>query len=108
MNILIIGSGGREHTLAWKIAQSELLNNLYVAPGNAGTSGFAENVPISVNEFDKIKDLVIEKDISLVVVGPEDPLVNGIHDYFLQDEALDRKSTRLNSSHVKISYAVFC
>ncbi|EKF54133.1 phosphoribosylamine--glycine ligase [Galbibacter marinus] len=88
MNILIIGSGGREHTLAWKIAQSELLNNLYVAPGNAGTSGFAENVPISVNEFDKIKDLVIEKDISLVVVGPEDPLVNGIHDYFLQDEAL--------------------
>src|SRR5690606_24134839 len=88
MNILIIGSGGREHTLAWKIAQSELLDTLYVAPGNAGTEGFATNVPILVNEFDKIKDLVIEKDISLVVVGPEDPLVNGIHDFFLHDESL--------------------
>lgn len=88
MNILIIGSGGREHTLAWKIAQSEKLNTLYVAPGNAGTASFAVNVPISVNDFQKIKELVITKDISLVVVGPEDPLVNGIHDFFLQDDAL--------------------
>jgi len=88
MNILIIGSGGREHTLAWKIAQSELLSNLYVAPGNAGTASFAVNVPISVNDFQKIKELVISKEISLVVVGPEDPLVNGIHDFFLQDDAL--------------------
>lgn len=88
MNILIIGSGGREHTLAWKIAQSEKLNTLYVAPGNAGTASFAVNVPISVNDFQKIKELVVTKDISLVVVGPEDPLVNGIHDFFLQDDAL--------------------
>lgn len=88
MNILIIGSGGREHTLAWKIAQSELLSTLYVAPGNAGTASFAVNVPISVNDFHKIKELVVSKDISLVVVGPEDPLVNGIHDFFLEDDAL--------------------
>lgn len=88
MNILIIGSGGREHTLAWKLAQSELLSTLYVAPGNAGTAGFAVNVPVSVNDFQKIKELVIDKEISLVVVGPEDPLVNGIHDFFLKDEAL--------------------
>ena len=88
MNILIIGSGGREHTLAWKIAQSELLSTLYVAPGNAGTASFAVNVPISVNDFQKIKELVVSKDISLVVVGPEDPLVNGIHDFFLEDDAL--------------------
>lgn len=88
MDILIIGSGGREHTLAWKLAQSELLSTLYVAPGNAGTASFAVNVPISVNDFQQIKDLVIDKEISLVVVGPEDPLVNGIHDFFLQDDVL--------------------
>ncbi len=88
MNVLILGSGGREHTLAWKIKQSPLLNNLFVAPGNSGTGEIAKNIPISVNQFDKIKDLVLSEKIQMVIVGPEDPLVNGIHDYFLNDAKL--------------------
>ncbi|MGZ4099232.1 MAG: phosphoribosylamine--glycine ligase, partial [Bacteroidia bacterium] len=88
MNVLILGSGGREHAFAWKIAQSTQLQNLYIAPGNAGTSKCGTNVNISVNDFEAIKNLVWEKDIDMVLVGPEDPLVNGIHDYFLQDEVL--------------------
>jgi len=88
MNVLILGSGGREHAFAFKIAQSKLLQNLYIAPGNAGTANCGTNVDISVNDFDAIKNLVWEKDINLVLVGPEDPLVNGIHDYFLNDEVL--------------------
>lgn len=88
MNILILGSGGREHTLAWKIAQSPMLTKLYVAPGNAGTHEIAENVVISVNDFEAIKELVIEKRIDMVIVGPEDPLVNGVHDFFLADDNL--------------------
>lgn len=88
MNVLILGSGGREHAFAWKIAQSRQLENLYIAPGNAGTSHCGTNVPVGVNDFEAIKNLVWEKSIDLVLVGPEDPLVKGIHDYFLQDEVL--------------------
>lgn len=88
MNILILGSGGREHTFAWKIAQSEKVSKLFVAPGNAGTNKIATNVPIGVNDFEKIKTLVLKENIQLVVVGPEDPLVNGIHDFFLDDNEL--------------------
>ena len=88
MNVLILGSGGREHAFAWKIAQSKLLRNLYIAPGNAGTANCGTNIPINVNDFEGIKNLVWEKDIDLVLVGPEDPLVNGIHDFFLSDEVL--------------------
>jgi phosphoribosylamine---glycine ligase len=88
MNVLILGSGGREHAFAWKIAQSKILQNLYIAPGNAGTAHCGTNVNIQVNDFESIKNLVWEKDIDLVLVGPEDPLVNGIHDFFLTDEVL--------------------
>lgn len=88
MNVLILGSGGREHAFAWKIAQSKHLQNLFIAPGNAGTSHCGTNVPVGVNDFEAIKNLVWEKDIDLVLVGPEDPLVKGIHDYFLNDEVL--------------------
>lgn len=88
MNILVLGSGGREHTFAWKLAQSPLLTKLFVAPGNAGTATIAENVVMSVNDFEAIGAFSMENNIDMVVVGPEDPLVNGIHDYFLNDEAL--------------------
>ncbi len=88
MNVLILGSGGREHTLAWKLAQSPKLGKLFVAPGNAGTAEIAQNMPIGVNDFEKIKEAVLQHDISMVVVGPEDPLVNGVHDFFLKDVAL--------------------
>ncbi|WP_282178814.1 phosphoribosylamine--glycine ligase [Maribacter stanieri] len=89
MNILILGSGGREHTFAWKLAQSNKLSKLFVAPGNAGTEKIATNIPIGVNDFDAIKKLVLEENIELVFVGPEDPLVNGIHDFFLNDQKLN-------------------
>ncbi|WP_452225491.1 phosphoribosylamine--glycine ligase [Lacinutrix chionoecetis] len=88
MNILILGSGGREHTIAWKIAQSNNCRNLYVAPGNSGTATIATNVPVSVTDFKAIKEVVLSNNITMVVVGPEDPLVQGIHDFFLNDEAL--------------------
>ena len=87
-NILILGSGGREHALAWKIAKSSLIRELYVAPGNPGTAKIATNVPLSLKDFLKIKKFIIEKDISFVVVGPEDPLVRGIHDYLKSDKNL--------------------
>ena len=88
MNILLIGQGGREHAIAWKINQSPLLTKLFIAPGNAGTSATGENVQIDVNNFDQIKKFVIEKNISMVIVGPEEQLVKGIHDYFLVDNEL--------------------
>ncbi|WP_430964935.1 phosphoribosylamine--glycine ligase [Spongiimicrobium sp. 2-473A-2-J] len=88
MNILILGSGGREHTLAWKLAQSPKLNKLFVAPGNAGTAAIAENVPLGVNDFEALKKTVLAKQVDMVVVGPEDPLVNGVHDFFLNDAEL--------------------
>ena len=88
MNVLILGSGGREHAFAWKLAQSKQLENLYIAPGNAGTAQCGTNVDIAATDFAAIKDLVWEKNIDMVLVGPEDPLVKGIHDYFLQDDVL--------------------
>jgi phosphoribosylamine--glycine ligase len=88
MTILILGSGGREHTFAWKIAQSPLCKTLYVAPGNSGTAQIAQNINIGVTDFPAIKELVLEKQIDMVVVGPEDPLVQGVHDYFLNDNEL--------------------
>jgi phosphoribosylamine--glycine ligase len=88
MNILILGAGGREHTLAWKLAQSPKLTSLFVAPGNAGTAEIAENISVNVNDFQGIKEIVLAKNIQMVVVGPEDPLVNGIHDFFLADTSL--------------------
>ncbi len=88
MNILILGSGGREHAFAWKLSQSPKLSKLFVAPGNAGTAEIASNIPIGVNDFDAIKKVVLTEHIDLVLVGPEDPLVNGIHDFFLNDETL--------------------
>ncbi|MGV6828245.1 MAG: phosphoribosylamine--glycine ligase [Flavobacteriales bacterium] len=88
MNILILGSGGREHTFAYKIAQSTKCNALFVAPGNAGTSQIATNIDVSVTNFKAIKKSVLENDIKMVVVGPEDPLVKGIVDFFKQDHDL--------------------
>ncbi len=88
MNVLLLGSGGREHALAWKIAQSPLLDKLYIAPGNAGTAQVGTNLPISATAFDEIKKAVKEYAINLVVVGPEDPLVKGVHDFFLNDAEL--------------------
>ena len=88
MNILVLGSGGREHAISWKIAQSSQLDKLFIAPGNAGTNQVGINVDIQVNDFEAIKTFVIENKIDIVVVGPEEPLVRGIHDFFLADEAL--------------------
>ena len=88
MNILLLGSGGREHALAWKIAQSEKVNKLYIAPGNAGTDQCGENVNIKATDFDAIKAFCIDNDVNMVVVGPEDPLVKGIYDYFRNDTAI--------------------
>ncbi len=88
MNILILGAGGREHTLAWKLKQSPKLDQLYVAPGNAGTASIAENLSIGVNDFEAIKKAVISNNINMVVVGPEDPLVIGVHDFFLNDSEI--------------------
>ena len=85
MKILLLGSGGREHALAWKIAQSPRCEKLYIAPGNAGTCHVGENVPIGVNDFAKLKDFAADNAIDMVVVGPEDPLVNGIYDAFAND-----------------------
>lgn len=81
MNVLILGSGGREHALAWKITQSPLVNEVFIAPGNAGTSLVGKNLDISVDDFEGIRHAIIQNAISLVIVGPEDPLVNGIRDY---------------------------
>jgi len=88
MNILLLGSGGREHALAWKLSQSPKLKQLFIAPGNAGTAEVGVNVSISVNDFDGIKQFAVNNAIDMVVVGPEDPLVNGIHDYFLVNDEL--------------------
>ncbi|MBK8600190.1 MAG: phosphoribosylamine--glycine ligase [Flavobacterium sp.] len=88
MNILLLGSGGREHAFAWKMTQSPLCNKLFVAPGNAGTDSIATNINISPTDFEAIKKLVLQENIKMVVVGPEDPLVAGIYDFFLNDESL--------------------
>lgn len=86
MNILLLGSGGREHALAWKIAQSKKIDTLFIAPGNPGTSEVGKNVDIKVDDFEKIREFVIEQSIDMVVVGPEDPLVKGISDFLKNDD----------------------
>lgn len=88
MNILILGSGGRESAFAWKVAQSPKCEKLFIAPGNAGTTQYGTNVNIKVTDFEGIKALVLNEDINLVLVGPEEPLVKGVHDFFLSDEQL--------------------
>jgi phosphoribosylamine--glycine ligase len=85
MNVLILGSGGREHAMGWKISQSPKLTKLFIAPGNAGTKEIGENLNIGVNDFEAIKKAVLDHQIEIVIVGPEDPLVNGIVDFFLND-----------------------
>ncbi len=90
MNILIIGSGGREHAFAWKIKQSPLADNIFVAPGNAGTAAIAQNIDLDSNDFEKIGAFVFENEVELVVVGPEDPLVRGIVDYFSTNQKLQQ------------------
>lgn len=85
MKILLLGGGGREHALAWKIAQSDKVEKLYIAPGNAGTANVGENVDIKADDFGSLKDFAVEKGINMVVVGPEDPLVKGIYDEFKND-----------------------
>ena len=87
---MILGSGGREHALAWKISKSKLSDNLYIAPGNGGTSIEGINVPLNINNFKEVKDYVLEKSIDLVIVGPEEPLVNGIVDFFKEDNDLEK------------------
>ncbi|MDF2438839.1 MAG: phosphoribosylamine--glycine ligase [Bacteroidota bacterium] len=90
MNILILGSGGREHAYAWKLSQSKKLSKLFIAPGNAGTSSVGTNVNLSATDFEGIKKFVLANSIDMVVVGPEDPLVKGVHDFFLADNELKR------------------
>ena len=93
MNILVLGSGGREHAISWKISQSKKCSNLYIAPGNAGTGLVGNNLSVNINDFKEVKLIVIEKSIDLVIVGPEEPLVRGIVDFFKSDDEL---------KHVKI------
>ena len=88
MNILLLGSGGREHAMAWKIAQSPLVDQLFIAPGNAGTAKVGTNVDIKADNFDAIAAFVLDHAIEMVVVGPEDPLVKGIYDYFQANDAI--------------------
>ena len=90
MNIMILGSGGREHALAWKISKSKLSDNLYIAPGNGGTSIEGINIPLNINNFKEVKDCILKKSIDLVIVGPEEPLVNGIVDFFKEDNDLKK------------------
>ena len=83
MNVLLLGSGGREHAMAWRIRKSGYLNNLYIAPGNAGTAMLGTNVPFEVTDFEAMKRFSLNNDIDMIVVGPEDPLVNGAYDFFV-------------------------
>jgi len=106
MNILILGSGGREHALAWKLAQSKKIKRIFIGPGNAGTSDLGTNLDINPGDFAAVKKAVLEKEIKIVIVGPEGPLVDGIHDYFLNDDELrnipvigpDKSAARLEGS----------
>jgi phosphoribosylamine--glycine ligase len=90
MTILLLGSGGREHALAWKLLQSKRCSKLLVAPGNAGTESIAENIAIDPTDFEAVKKVVLEQEVQMVVVGPEDPLVKGIYDFFKHDELLKK------------------
>jgi phosphoribosylamine--glycine ligase len=106
MNILILGSGGREHALAWKLAQSKKVSRLFIGPGNAGTASVATNLPLDPERFEEVKKAVLDNDIKMLIVGPEAPLVAGIHDYFRSDKQLrhisvigpDRSAARLEGS----------
>ena len=106
MNILILGSGGREHALTWKLAQSKKVDKIYIGPGNAGTSELGTNLRLNPENFNEVKDAVLENKIDIVIVGPEAPLTMGIHDYFLNDNALrdvpligpDKSAARLEGS----------
>jgi phosphoribosylamine--glycine ligase len=106
MNILILGSGGREHTLTWKLAQSKKVDRIFIGPGNAGTSTLGTNLKVDPGDFNEVKKAVLENKINIVIVGPEAPLVEGIHDFFLNDVALknvsvigpDRSAARLEGS----------
>ena len=106
MNILVLGSGGREYAFAWKIAQSELVDKLYIAPGNAGTDAVGENLAINIADFNAVKETVLKLGIEMVVVGPEQPLVDGIVDFFKNDAELknikiigpDQKGAQLEGS----------
>ena len=86
MKVLLLGSGGREHALAWKIAQSAKVEKLFIAPGNAGTQNVGENVDIKADDFEALKNFVVENGVDMVIVGPEDPLVKGVYDDFKNDE----------------------
>ncbi|MCK5824952.1 MAG: phosphoribosylamine--glycine ligase [Ichthyobacteriaceae bacterium] len=88
MNVLILGSGGREHAISWKLAQSNSIDKLFIAPGNAGTQNVGVNVDLSVNDFDSIADFALSNNVNMIVVGPEDPLVNGVYDYFSNNPKL--------------------
>jgi len=88
LNILVVGSGGREHAMSWKIKQSPKVNQLFIAPGNAGTAELGENIPVGVSDFEGLKKVILEKKIDLVVIGPEVPLVEGLHDFILADAEL--------------------
>ena len=88
MNVLLLGSGGREHALAWRLSQSPLCAELYIAPGNAGTEAYGTNLDVNPNDFDAVRQAVIDRDVRLVVCGPEEPLVRGLQNYFSTDEAL--------------------
>ena len=92
MNVLILGSGGREHALAWKVAQSSSCNKLFIAPGNAGTSEVGQNIEINVTDFKKIKTFVVQEEVEMVIVGPEDPLVLGVFDFFQNDPEINHIS----------------
>ena len=106
MNILILGSGGREHALTWKLAQSKKVTRIFIGPGNAGTSDFGTNLGLDPLNFQEVKQAVVENSIDLVIVGPEAPLVEGIHDFFLADRVLrdipvigpDKSAARLEGS----------
>src|SRR5512133_3664311 len=106
MNILILGSGGREHAIAWKLAQSSKVHGLFIAPGNAGTALAGKNIPVDPLNFGQVKKAVVENAIGMVVVGPEAPLTEGIHDFFLSDPELknipvigpDKSAARLEGS----------
>ena len=89
MNILLLGSGGREHALAWKMAQSKLTKKLYIAPGNGGTEEVGENISLNISNFEETKSFLISKKISMVVVGPEQPLVDGFADKLANDSELN-------------------
>jgi len=87
MNILLLGSGGREHALAWKMAQSKHCDKLFIAPGNAGTSQYGINVNIGVTDFEAMKKFALENNVEMIIIGPEEPLVKGVYDFFIQDDA---------------------